>query len=174
MSLLLSNATQIPGIIAVFVALVNTLRCSDYLHPWPIFWIYKWLHPPPKLFVVATKAARGDALLRIASKHTVYICKRASRGSQPPLLFTAFHTNAVNKLRPWGIEGSKQTNWLTCHLALALALFTAGFRAEAGGFYCVSAKVRPSLCCHLYYLFVMMSDVLFGICGEMEQTVWRV
>lgn len=132
------------------ITLVNTLCCSDYLHPWPIFEYMNGAILFPKLFVVVTlsRLQRGDAFYALPP-NTVYICKRASRALSP-LLSTAFHTNAVNKLRPWGIEGSKQTNWLTCHLARALALFTEGFRAEAAGFYCASAKVGPWVFCHPY------------------------
>lgn len=118
------------------VALVNILCCSDYLHPWPIFEYINGSVLFPKLFVVVKlqgcEGGGGGALYALPP-NTVYICKRVSRALSP-LLLTAFHTNVVNKLRPWGIEGSKQTNWLTCHLALALAVFTAGFKAEAAGF----------------------------------------
>ncbi len=85
--------------------------------------MHKWISPfSPKLFVVVTllgcerggeeeeeemEEEEGDALYALPP-NTVYICKRASRALSP-LLLAAFHTNAVNKLGPLGIEGSKQT-----------------------------------------------------------------
>lgn len=111
---------------------------------------------------------QGELLFTHCLQNTVYICKRG-RLALSPLLFTAFHTNAVNKLRPGGIECFKQTNSLTCHLVLALALFTAGFGAKAAGCFSLSASVWVFLVdCPL----LILSDIFcFSKCGNLVNSL---